>query len=294
MKQPGRMPSVAVIGGDRRTEILAQRLAEDGMDVCVASLKGQPKAPCLPLDEALKRKILLLPLPVSQDGETLYAPQSEDKTALADIVSRLMPGTLLLGGNIRDALKREAVLRGVRVRDYAAREGVAKANAVPTAEGALALAMEHSERTVGGSQCLIIGCGRCGRALAKLLRGCGARVTVSARKRRDSFWTRVHGCRPMKSAALAEGFAQFDYIFNTVPVRVVDAGVLRQMRKDALLIELASGASGVDMTAAAELERQAIFAPSLPGKCAPLSAAQILYRSILDILTEEYKWIDCE
>ena len=172
------------------------------------------------------------------------------------------------------------------------RDGVADANAVPTAEGALALAMDNSDITVSGSSCLVVGCGRCGRALAKLLRGCGADVSVSSRKRKDRFWTRIHGCHPVETGELAETIEQFDYIFNTVPVRVVDAGVLQRMREDALLIELASGAAGMDMTAAAQLGRRAIFAPALPGKCAPKTAAQILYRSIISILTEEFSWID--
>lgn len=292
MKDKAKLPPIAVIGGDKRAHYIAELLASDGFEVGEALLSADGDASKMTFDAALKCGVIILPTPVTKDGETLFAPRAEDKVALVDIIQGVEKGTLLLGGNFAEPIVKSASLRGVKARDYFLRDGVADANAVPTAEGALALAMDNSDITVSGSSCLVVGCGRCGRALAKLLRGCGADVSVSSRKRKDRFWTRIHGCHPVETGELAEIIDRFDYIFNTVPVRVVDAGVLQRMREDALLIELASGAAGVDMTAAAQLGRRAIFAPALPGKCAPKTAAQILYRSIISILTEEFSWID--
>lgn len=294
MKDKVKRPLVAIIGGDRRAHYIAKMLADDGFKVGTALLNSDSDIRQLSLSDALKSKIIILPTPTSKDGEFLFAPEAEDKARLVDIIIGVASGTILLGGNLADAFVSSASLRGITVRDYFLREGVAEANALPTAEGALMLAMQNSVRTVAGSSCLVIGCGRCGRALAKLLRGCGADVTVSARKRKDHLWSITHGCRAIQTADIAGEIGRYDYIFNTVPVRVVEVGVLSKMREDALLIELASGAAGVDMTAAKQLGRQAIFAPALPGKCAPLTAAEILYRSIIGILTEEFMWIDCE
>ena len=292
MKDKAKLPSIAVIGGDKRARYIAKMLAEDGFEVGTALLGRDIDVREMSVDFALKCDVVILPTPATKDGENLFAPEAEDKVNLVDIISGARAGTLLLGGNLGESAVNSASLRGVRVRDYFSRDGVAEANAVPTAEGALAIAMQNSDITVSGSRCLVIGCGRCGRALARLLRGCDADVTVSSRKRKDRLWTWANGCHTVNTGEIAEKAEQFDYILNTVPVRVVDAGVLRKMREDALLIELASGAAGVDMTAAAQLGRRAIFAPALPGKCAPKTAAQILYRSIISILTEEFSWID--
>ncbi len=294
MNDKVKRPSVAVVGGDRRAHYIAKMLADDGFEVGAALLSSDGDIRQLSLGDALKCRIVILPTPTSKDGEFVFAPEAEDKVRLVDIISGVGAGTVLLGANLADTFVSAASLRGIDALDYFSRDDVAKANAVPTAEGALMLAMQNSVRTVAESNCLVIGCGRCGRALAKLLRGCDADVTVSARRSKDHLWSITHGCHAVQTADIAEEIGRFDYIFNTVPVRVVEVGVLSEMRKDALLIELASGAAGVDMTAASQLGRQAIFAPALPGKCAPLTAAQILYRSIIGILTEEFMWINCE
>ncbi len=294
MKKQGKTPTVAVIGGDKRMGYIAELLEKGGVDVTVALLDGAEGVERVPLSQALACEMIILPTPVSKDGETLFSPQSEESVQMVDIISKLRAGVSLLGGSIPKDMQKSAALRGVRCVDYLEREGVAAQNALPTAEGALMLAIQNSEITVSGSSCLVIGCGKCGRALARLLRRCGASVAVSARKNKDHLWSRLHGCEAVETGALAEIFPRFDFIFNTVPVRVVDARLLELMRTDGLLIELASGASGVDMTAAQRLKRRAIFAPSLPGKYSPRTAAEILHRSINGILTEEFMWKNCE
>ena len=77
------------------------------------------------------------------------------------------------------------LLDGGQLYDYAAREDFAILNAVPTAEGAVELAMQHYEGTVFGSRSLVVGFGRIGRLLAKMLHALGSDVTVSARKPSD-------------------------------------------------------------------------------------------------------------
>ena len=60
--------------------------------------------------------------------------------------------------------------RGLILRDYFAREELAVANAVPTAEGAVQLAMEQMPVTIHGARVLITGFGRVGQAVALALR----------------------------------------------------------------------------------------------------------------------------
>lgn len=52
-----------------------------------------------------------------------------------------------------------------RSTDYLQREELAIANSVPTAEGAIQLAMEELPITISGARCLITGYGRVGQAL---------------------------------------------------------------------------------------------------------------------------------
>ncbi len=160
------------------------------------------------------------------------------------------------------------------------------ANALPTAEGALQLAMESTDRTILGSRCLVIGYGRIGRLLADRLLALGAEVTVSARKYGDLAWIDAWGCRSVRTNALAEQLDRFDVIFNTAPALILDGARLRETREDCVIIELASAPGGVDLEEARRLGRQVIQAPGLPGKVAPRSAAAAVRDSIYHILEE--------
>ena len=160
------------------------------------------------------------------------------------------------------------------------------ANAVPTAEGAIQLAMEATDRTIHGSHCLVIGYGRIGRLLAERLAALGAQVSVSARRYRDLAWIDAVGCRGLRTNALAGELDRFDLIFNTVPALILDAGRLEETREDCVILELASSPGGVDFDAARRLGRRALLASGLPGKSAPRTAAAAIRDSIYHILEE--------
>lgn len=49
-------------------------------------------------------------------------------------------------------------------------------NAIPTAEGAIQIAMEEMPVTIHGSKALVLGFGRVGKTLAKMLDGIGAKL----------------------------------------------------------------------------------------------------------------------
>ena len=288
-----KRPRIAVIGGDERSKRLAEKLARNGFDVGATALDGAPVEALTP-EQAMEREVLILPVPVTRDGDTLNIPLSEDKIPLRTFFAGLPVGSLLLGGGMSEEFCRQAEYQGCRVLDYAAGDAVARANAIPTAEGAAALAMENSPITLHGSRCLVIGSGRCGRALARLLKGMGAKVSLSSRKKRHTLWALLHGYRPVRTERLDALADEYDFLFNTVPVQVVTAGVLERMNREALLIELATGAAGVDREAAERLGRRVLVAPGLPGKVAPETAAEILYRSVHGMLTEEFPWISYE
>ena len=114
-------------------------------------------------------------------------------------------------------------------------------NAVPTAEGAIQLAMEELPVTIDGAKCLITGYGRVGRTLSKRLVSLGAQVTVAARKFADLAWAKSTGCETLELENLADA-GDFDVIFNTVPVMLFGRGYPQGHGKETLLIDLASPA----------------------------------------------------
>ena len=277
--------TITVFGGDLRQVHLARMLLEDGRDAVTWGLDqgGAPNG--VPLNTALERDILILPLPVCRSGR-LNLPLTDTELRPEQLWPRLRYDQLLLGGMTRELSTQLMADFGLTLLDYYDREETQVANAVPTAEGALQLAMESTDRTLLGSRCLVIGYGRIGRLLADRLLALGAEVTVSARKYGDLAWIDAWGCRSVRTGALAGQMDRFDLIFNTVPALILDGAKLRETREDSVIIELASSPGGIDIEAARQLGRQVILAPGLPGKAAPRSAAAAVRDSIYHILEE--------
>ena len=277
--------TIAVLGGDLRQVYLAKMLIEDGNQVVTWGLEqgGAPEG--VPLNTALERDILILPLPVCRSGR-LNLPLTETELRAGQLWPRLRYDQLLLGGMTGELGPQLMTDFGLTLLDYYAREEVQVASAVPTAEGALQLAMESTDRTLLGSRCLVIGYGRIGKLLADRLLALGAEVTVSARKYGDLAWIDAWGCHSLRTGALAGELNRFDLIFNTAPAPILDGARLRETREDCVIIELASAPGGVDLEKAQQLGRQVIQAPGLPGKAAPRSAAAAVRDSIYHILEE--------
>ncbi len=122
--------------------------------------------------------------------------------------------------------------------------------------------------------------------LVKLLQAFGADVTVAARKQSDLAWAKIYGANSIKTSALPNAVKTADVVFNTVPAVLFDKRTLRVLKKDCLIIDLASKPGGVDFNAARELSIDTVWALSLPGKSAPVSAGKIIKNTIDNILAE--------
>lgn len=179
-----------VAGGDLRQLTAAAELAKDstvtvtGFDrfgTLPASLTAAEHMQDLPqmLDA------LILPMPVTQDGGFLHTPFGSRAVRLSALLPLVKPAGLVLGGRFTAAERSQIEAAGLRCTDYAAQETFALRNAVPTAEGAIQIAMQEMPVVLHGLPCLILGAGRVSHALQSRLRALGAAVTVAARRCTD-------------------------------------------------------------------------------------------------------------
>ncbi len=283
----------AVIGGDLRSAYLAGALAADGCRVISSGFDGTELPACVtactnPTQAIALADCIILPLPVSTDGINVNAPFSRMPIPLESVIQAVRDDQLLLGGQIGDSLRRDLALRGLASRDYFNREELAVLNAVPTAEGAIQLAMEELPITLAGSRCLVTGYGRCARVLARLLVALDAHVTVAARRCSDRAWAEAQGCTAIELSKMTA--RRYDVIFNTVPHKIFTREVLESLDSGTLLIDLASRPGGVDFSAASQLRLKTIWALSLPGRVAPKTAGGIIKQTVLNMIKEEPEW----
>ncbi len=280
----------AVIGGDLRFRYLAGLFAADGYKVIAVGFDNTDLPPCVAgctdVSQAIAlADVVILPMPVTTDGNTVNAPFSRLSLPLEQVYAAVSAEQTVVAGGINEAVCAAFERRGIAVQDYLKREELAVRNAVPTAEGALQLAMEELPVTLHGSTCLVTGYGRIAQVLARQLHALGADVTVAARKAADRARACSIGCRAVPMEALTD-LPPMDVVFNTVPVMLFDRRVLATLSEQTLLIDLASRPGGIDFDEAARRRLKTIWALSLPGRVAPKTAARIIADTVLT-MTEE-------
>ena len=149
-------------------------------------------------------------------------------------------------------------------------------NAIPTAEGAIQIAMEKSIKTLHNSNALVLGFGRIGKILSKMLNGIGANVFCEARKNSDLAKIKSYRYNEIDLVNLKTYLNKFDYIFNTIPHIILDKEELDIIKKDCIIIDLASYPGGVNFEYAEKIGLNASLELGLPGKVAPKTAAKYI------------------
>lgn len=271
----------SIIGGDRRQIEIAAFLKKSGHDVNVF---GLPPMYGLKVMDSLCNSVFdsdatILPLPVSRDGKTITTPLTNDVIFLQDILQ--CHPKMVFGGMIKPPLIEEFNARSIAYNDYYASEALTVKNAVLTAEAAVALAINGTDRSIFNSKALVIGYGRIGKQLARYLKALGAEVTATSRYPGTRAKIFSDGIIPLDTGLCREAASQFDYIFNTVPSPIMDGAFFGSCKKTAFVEDLATDA-GTDFAAAVRHGINAAVYGSLPGKHSPVTAAEFIADEILN------------
>lgn len=279
----------AVVGGDMRIVKLAELLALDGHTVRPFGLE-RGESGVLARSETLREALegaryVILPLP-ALTGDVINAPLSKREIRLSELAEAIAPGQIILAGKAGATLTDAARARSVRVIDYLEREELTVKNAGITAEGAVEILMRELPVTLMGSKILVVGFGRIGKLLALKLRALEADVTCSARKSSDRAWIEAMGLTAADTGRLTEALAGVDAVVNTVPARVLGERELAALREGSVCLDLASKPGGVDLEAAKAMGAHVIWALSLPGQVAPVTAGEAIRDAIYNIIYE--------
>ncbi|MBQ2889055.1 MAG: dipicolinate synthase subunit DpsA [Clostridia bacterium] len=268
-----------IIGGDSRIDYLLKALCDEGYDA--VRFDGSE-----PLKKALdKSDAVILGLPCSRDDKSVDAPDLSEEVLIKDLFKMMGSGKLLLAGKMSQAVKAVADVFSVRWVDYFQRDEFEILNAIPTAEGAIQIAMEELPITIHGANIVVTGFGKVAKPLCLLLKNMGANVTVCARKSSARAEARSLGLAATDFSYFNDCIEGADVVYNTVPAVIIRRENLLSA-KNTLIIDLASKPGGVDMEAALDLGVKVIWALGLPGKVAPVTAGNIIKETVCNIFSE--------
>lgn len=287
---------IVMIGGDARQleviEYLSQwdaALTLIGFNQLEQSYNGAIKAELT--EEVLKTAdALVLPVVAMDDDgrvESIFA--SQPIVLNEQHIAALPEHAAIYTGISRPKLSEWCRKYGRKCIELLERDDVAIYNSIPTAEGAVMMAIQNTDFTIHGAKCLVVGFGRTGQTMARMLKGMGAQVSVAAR--RPEYIARIieQGYRAVPMDSLVASVEHMDIVFNTVPDLVVTSQVIARLPHHALIIDLASKPGGTDFRFAEKRGIKALLAPGLPGIVAPKTAGQILAKTLKQLLSEQLR-----
>lgn len=277
--------NVTIIGGDLRIVKLSHMLANENNIYTYGLEKTEEYkniTKCESIKEAIsKGDFVISAIPLSKDNEKVTAPFSNNNIFLTEVLSNL-GNKLFFSGKINSN-----IFSSVQYIDLLEREELAVFNSISTAEGAIQIAMEETDITIHGSKVLILGFGRIGKILAKMLVGIGADVYCEARKYKDIAWIKSYSYNAININDLDLFLNKFDIIMNTIPNMILNKNRLDILKKGCTIIDLASSPGGVDFEYAKEKKIKTIWALALPGKVAPVTSAIYIKETINNVLKEK-------
>jgi len=289
---------ISVIGGDDREIYLIPELQRLGAEIIGLGLEKSPLGNSIKhagsFKEVMAADVLLFPMFGVDERGLVKAKYSHRPIFLnKEVLESIPPGVPLFIGFARPALKKAAVNLNIQLLEIANRNDVAILNSIPSAEGAVQMAMEITNITIHSSESFVLGLGRCGTTLVHLLKGMGAKVTAVARKPADLARAVEMGVKAIDYVQLEEEIGRAEIVFNTVPVLILQRDLLDKMSREAVIIDLASIPGGTDFEYAQMLGIKAQLAPGLPGIVAPKTAARILAKVYPSLILEHLS-SDCK
>ncbi|OLO40942.1 dipicolinic acid synthetase subunit A [Alkalihalophilus pseudofirmus] len=287
---------IVIVGGDARQLEIIRKLSTLDAQISMVGFEqlddGFVGTTKKQLDEVDFDTVDALLLPVSGTGpqgevETIFSNESIKITK--DILKKTPDHCVVYTGITNDYLNQTVKAANRNLVKLLERDDIAIYNSIPTVEGTVMMAIQHTDITIHSSKVVVIGFGRVGMSVARTFAALGADVKVGARNSSHIARITEMGFKPFLTTNLVDHVSDVDICINTIPTLIVSANVIAQMPSNSLIIDLASKPGGTDFRYAEKRGIKALLAPGLPGIVAPKTAGQILANVLATLLKEQEK-----
>lgn len=270
------MISFTALGGDGRTEFMAQYLTDKGIKTAVSQN----------LNDINYCAAVILPLPYTVDGIRIKG--TDIKTV--DFLNQLGPDKTVFAGKADEYLKSMLKSKKIEFYDYNEREEFAQKNALPTAQGVLSFVIDNTDVILNTLTVAVTGYGKCGKSICRIFKNIGSEVLSFSRRYSTAADAESDGMKAYLIKDITNEIGRADIIINTVPAQILKSDFIDAFSKNAVLIETASSPYGFDIEYAQSRGKIINFLPSLPGKCVPKTAGIIIAETIINIIEEGGLW----
>lgn len=284
------------LGGDARQIEVIRKCAELDASVVIAgfdklqdSFQGVTREP-LTVELLSGADVLILPVVGCDDEGRIGALYAEGPLKLEEEHIQALPKhAVVYTGMAKSYLRALCASNNIKLVELLERDDVAIYNSIPTAEGALMMAIQNTDFTIHGSTSMVLGMGRTGFTMARSLQGLGAKIKMGVRKSEHYARAEEMGWKPFMIKDLSNQLSDINLLFNTIPTMIVTAQILSKMPREAVIIDLASAPGGCDFRYAEKRGIKAMLAPGLPGIVAPKTAGIIMANTLVELISEEVK-----
>ncbi|QDP40227.1 dipicolinic acid synthetase subunit A [Radiobacillus deserti] len=286
--------NIAIIGGDARyLQMIKQLSKSEDIHIQVVGFdhlnQGYTGVNQVEMDDLRVNQLdaVILPIPGTDDQGFIETTFSDQKIQITlDWLQQLPDHCVIFSGIANDYLRENAQQAGIRLIPLMGRNDVAIYNSIPTVEGTIMMAIQHTDFTIHGSNVIVLGLGRVGMSVASKFSALGAKVFVGSRNKEDIARSIEMGLTGFHMNELSSYTPNCDILINTVPAKVVTDDVIKPMMAHALIIDLASKPGGTDFEYADKRGIKAIHALGLPGIVAAKTAGEILGTVVEQVLKE--------
>ena len=284
---------IAVIGGDARQLEIIRKLTEldaklflIGFEQLQSQFTGVDNEKMDEVDFSAIDAILL-PVPgINEEGEVETVFSNEKIVITEEILLKTPPHCVIYSGISNGYLNSVVKKADRHLVKLFERDDVAIYNSIPTVEGTIMMAIQHTDFTIHHAKVAVLGLGRVGMSVARAFHHLGAKVKVGARKSEHLARISEMGLEPFHLDEITAEVRDLDICINTIPALIIKAAVIAKMPAHTLIIDLASKPGGTDFRYAEKRGIRAILAPGLPGIVAPKTAGKILANVLAKLLVE--------
>lgn len=288
-----------ILGGDFRNAELVKLLAKEknivytyGLEKEIQKLESDNIIICDDIKELQETDIVITSIPLSKDNININMPLNiYGKESKIDEALKIMNNKLIFTGSVSSEILRKFKLYNIEILDIMKNEEFTVLNAIPTAEETIRIIINNTKKVLHNANCLIMGYGRIGKVLAKKLNALSVKVECLVSDNIEKIWCRVEGYNYIEFENIknkSDLLKKYDIIINTIP-KIILTDELKEIRKDTLIIDLASKPYGIDRSIVKQENLNFIEALGLPGKSAPITVAENMYEVIKNTILKRQK-----